>query len=294
MAQTKVRRALGRGLSNLIPVAPEGQEKDNEVFYVAVEAITENPFQPRRDFDDEEIKHLAESIEAQGLLQPVVLRKAGSGYQIISGERRFRALKHLGKDKIPSIVKADVSDVEMLEMALVENIQRENLNDIDVALSYQKLLFDCGLSHQQLSERVGKSRSVITNTLRLLKLPENIGEMVRTRKISSGHARALLSVKSEKEQLTLAEKIVDLNLSVREIEKLSQSEVKKEKKKVAKKSTINRERSLDPDLLHQEERMRYHFGTDVKINTKGNAKGSIEISYYSQEDLNRILEMLVK
>ncbi len=297
MAQTKIRRALGRGLTNLIPVDSEEKGSGDDILYVDVNSISANPFQPRLDFNNEEIKNLADSIKNQGLLQPVILRKKGSSYEIISGERRFRALKHLGKNKIPSIIKAKISDNEMLEMALVENIQREDLNVIEVAISYEKLLYDCELSHKEMSLRVGKSRSVITNTLRLLKLPKKIQEMVRKKQISSGHARTLLSIKNSQEQLLLAQKIVAQGLSVRDVENITQEKTKKLKKQ-GKKGTKNRKIidriQKDPDIQYQEDQLQYRFGTDVKIVMKDDNKGKIEINYYSNEDLERILEIVLK
>ncbi len=269
------KKALGRGLSNLIPTRSTEDKKgnnENEVMHVDISIITTNPFQPRLDFDDDEIKGLADSIKNQGLLQPIVLRKVEDRkYQIISGERRFRALKHLGKMKIPALVKTNVSDTKMLEMALVENIQRENLNEIEKAISYQKLLKDCNLSHQELSEQVGKSRSVITNSLRLLKLPNDVQLMIRRSEISTGHARALAGLETPEEQLALAEKIIFEGLSVREVESIVKKIIEKDgsKAKVKEKTKIE----LDPDLIIQEEKLRYRYGTDVKILMKKKDKG---------------------
>ena len=189
MASGHSRRALGRGLTNLIPVDSEEKGSDNKVVLVDANSIHPNPFQPRREFNDEELAGLAESIKQQGLLQAIILRKKQDGYEIISGERRFRALKILGQDKMPSIIKPKVTDREMMEMTLVENIQREDLNDIEQAHAFQTLLQDCDLSHEELSKRVGKSRSAITNTLRLLKLPLDIQQRVIHNEISTGHAR---------------------------------------------------------------------------------------------------------
>jgi ParB family transcriptional regulator, chromosome partitioning protein len=207
MASPHARRALGRGLTNLIPVDTEESGSDNEVVLVDINVITSNPFQPRQTFDKEEIRNLAQSIEKQGLLQPILLRKKEDGYEIISGERRFKALKHLGHDKVPCIVKPKITDHEMIEMALVENIQREDLNDIEQAAAYHRLMIDCGLSHDEISKKVGKSRSTITNFLRLLKLPGQIQEMVRRKDLSMGHARALLGIDDPHQQMALAEKI---------------------------------------------------------------------------------------
>ncbi len=290
MTSKKSRRALGRGLSNLIPVADPENEVENEVVDISVSRIQANPFQPRRTFHDDDIKNLADSIKSQGLLQPIVVRRKGDGFEIVSGERRLRALKYLGSPKVPCVIKERVSDTKMLEMALVENIQRENLNDVEIAESYQKLLLQCGLSHQQLSDQVGKSRSVITNTLRLLKLPEQIQVMVREGAISTGHARALLSIDNAKEQCALAEKVVVQGLTVRDVERLVQPNVNRKKKR---NQGAVKQHSAHPDILHQEERLRYHYGTEVKIVTKNNEKGKVEIFYYSKEDLNRVLNILI-
>ena len=195
MANKKTRQALGRGLSSLIPVYDAEMVAEGDILSVDIDSIMPNPFQPRKNFNKEEIGSLADSIRSQGLLQPIVLRKKGRGHEIISGERRLRAMRHLGEKRIPAIVKEKISDGKMLEMALVENIQREDLNDIELGKSYQRLIVECRLSHKDLSERIAKSRSAITNTIRLLKLPEKIQTLIRGGKISSGHARALLSIK---------------------------------------------------------------------------------------------------
>ena len=286
MANKKTRQALGRGLSSLIPVLDGEKISDTDILDVAIDEIMPNPFQPRKDFNREEIESLADSIKSQGLLQPVVLRKRAGRYEIISGERRLRAMKHIGEKSIPAIVKEKISDGKMLEMALVENIQREDLNDIEVAKSYQRLLFECGLSHKNLSEHIGKSRSAITNTLRLLKLPEKIQTLTREGKISSGHARALLAIKDKQAQYALVKKIISKGLTVRDIENLTQVKIKRGKTKAkAGKHT-------DPDIQHQEDQLRYLFGTDVKIKNGRGYKGRIEIQYYSREDFNRILNIM--
>ena len=286
MANKKTRQALGRGLSSLIPVLDGEKISDTDILDVDIDEIMPNPFQPRKDFNREEIESLVDSIKSQGLLQPVVLRKRAGRYEIISGERRLRAMKHIGEKSIPAIVKEKISDGKMLEMALVENIQREDLNDIELAKSYQRLLFECGLSHKDLSEHIGKSRSAITNTLRLLKLPEKIQTLTREGKISSGHARALLEIKDKQAQYALVKKIISKGLTVRDIENLTQVKIKRGKTKAkAGKHT-------DPDIQHQEDQLRYLFGTDVKIKTGRGYKGRIEIQYYSREDLNRILNIM--
>jgi ParB family transcriptional regulator, chromosome partitioning protein len=284
------RRALGRGLTNLIPVDTEEKGSGNEVMFVDINAITSNPFQPRQDFNEDEIGNLAQSIKNQGLLQPILLRKKDSFYEIISGERRFRAMKSLGNDKVPCIVKPNIADQEMIEMALVENIQRENLNDIEQAVAYQRLMLECGLSHEEISKKVGKSRSTVTNFLRLLKLPEEIQQKVRQKELSMGHARALLAIDDPKRQKEMAHRIIAENLTVRDIENTAQPFVQNKKKK-AKIDGSPEEK--DPDIEHQTEQLRYRLGTRVNILQTSDGKGKIEIHFLSMDDLNRVIELLL-
>lgn len=293
MANKKTRRALGRGLSSLIPVYDSAIVDEGDILSVDIDSIMPNPFQPRKNFNREEIGSLAESIRSQGLIQPIILRKRAGKYEIISGERRLRAIRYLGEKRIPAIVKEKISDGKMLEMALVENVQREDLNDIELGKSLQRLLVECRLSHKDLSERIGKSRSAITNTIRLLKLPEKIQALIRDGSISSGHARALLSTKDRQAQLALAKKIVSHGLTVRDIENITQAKVKREKTK-RKGAIAPQDGRVDPDIKHQEDQLRYLFGTDVRIKTGTGSKGKIEINYYSREDLNRILDIIRK
>ncbi len=283
------RKALGRGLSNLIPTETDETISNNEkdLSYVDIDAVHTNPFQPRTDFDETEIEGLARSIENQGLLQPVVLRKTGDRYEIISGERRFRAFKFLQRDKLPCIIKTKVSDREMLELALVENIQREELNEIEKAISYQKLILEYDYTHDQLSKQIGKSRTVITNSMRLLNLPEEIQTMVRKNALSMGHARALLALESPEQQLDLAKMIVSEKLSVRDIEKQIQKQKENKRLKPAKQTPV------DPDLAHVLEKLQYKFGTSVKVKTGASGdKGKVEIEYYNKDDMLRIFDLL--
>ena len=187
------RKALGRGLSNLIPVKIEDSDGNHEIHDVSINSIKMNPFQPRMDFNEDDISGLAESIKNQGLLQPIIVRQNGISFEIISGERRFRAFQYMKEDSVPCIIKKNVSDREMLELALIENIQREELNEIEKAMAYNKLLVEYNYTHEQLSEHIGKSRAAISNSLRLLKLPEDIQLLIRSNQISMGHARAMLS-----------------------------------------------------------------------------------------------------
>jgi ParB family chromosome partitioning protein len=286
------RNALGRGLASLIPQDSEEKGSENEIVMIDTGSIRPNPFQPRTEFVEEEINELAQSIRAQGLLQPVIVRKRGDGYEIVSGERRVRAMRVLGCDKVPSIVRPKIADREMLEVALVENVQRENLDEIELANAYQKLLLDCGLSHEQLSERIGKSRSVITNTLRLLKLPKEVQEALHRKKISMGHARALLALKTEQEQKRYCSKIISDGLTVRDIENLAQlnSSVSTAAKERKKSGTGQRP---DPDTLALIEKLQHRFGTQTAILIGKKGHGTIQFYFYTQEDLNRILDLML-
>jgi ParB family chromosome partitioning protein len=288
------RRALGRGLTNLIPQDSEENGSDNNVVLVDANSIRPNPFQPRREFNQEELKGLAESIKSQGLLQPIILRKKIDGYEIVSGERRFRALRHLGHDKIPCIIKPKIADREMIEMALVENIQREDLNEIEQAVSFQRLMLECGLSHEELSRKVGKSRSAITNTLRLLKLPEELQQKLIRGEISMGHARALLSVESASGQKSLGERIVSENLTVRDVEEIAQygREGKgSAKTSIAKKRMHGHE---DPNLTSLVEKLQHKFGTRIAIVSLQDHRGKIEIHFHDKFDFNRISDLLLQ
>lgn len=285
----KKRSALGKGLSSLLAIDPVEsgttpvetviQKKPLEITLSSIEV---NPFQPRLDFREEEICELAESIDKQGLIQPIAVREVGDKYQIISGERRFRAFTLLGRETIPVVVLTGIDDTHMLELALVENIQRENLNEIETALSYQRLLFECGLSHQQLSEQVGKSRSSITNSLRLLKLPESIQGMVRSGDLTMGHARALLAFGGdEKRQESVAKQIISEGLSVRAVEKLANPvpKAKTEKPKAVVPAHYG--------TLSTEWQKSLGLGVAIK-NGKKDGAGKVEITFQSDEELQMI------
>ncbi|MDR0305710.1 MAG: ParB/RepB/Spo0J family partition protein [Chitinispirillales bacterium] len=288
-------KRLGRGITSLIPTQPVQEEGSggSNIQSVDISAIVPNPFQPRIDFDDEEIAGLAQSIENQGLLQPVVIRQKGANkYEIISGERRFRAFKYLKRDSVPCIVKTDVTDREMLELALVENIQREQLNEIEKAVAYQKLILEFSYTHEELSKQVGKSRTVITNSLRLLNLPDEIQQMVRRNELTMGHARALLSLETTEGQLEAARKILESNLTVRDVENLVNQTKEKPSKTLPEKSEKILQRQ-DPNITFQLERLQYKFGTSVKLKSTGENKGKLEIEYYSEEDLVRVFDLLL-
>lgn len=288
----KSRNVLGRGLSALIPESEEDlQSLSREI---DLSQIENNPFQPRKDFSPEEIHGLSRSIKENGLLQPIIVRKKEDHYEVISGERRLRAFKELKRSRIPAIIKDDVTDEQMLSMALVENIQRENLNEIEEAHAFQVLLTRCGFTHEQLAGRLGKSRSVITNTLRLLQLPEFIQKQLIAQKINMGHARALLSLSSAKEMEQLCKRIIEENLPVREVEsicKIAQEEESGQKAK--KKSGKTAPKKEDADMAQLQEDLRYALGTKVNI-LDHQGKGKIEIEYFGVKDLNRICDLLLR
>lgn len=278
------RIALGKGLEALLPeVKTEGEN----IREIKILEIKSSRYQPRRYFDPEKLQELANSIKEKGVVQPVLVRPAKEGYELIAGERRLQAAKAAGLDRIPAIVK-DVIDSEALEIALIENIQRQDLNPIEEAEAYQRLIKEFTLTQENLAKEVGKDRTSIANTLRLLKLPLQIQEQVSTGIISMGHARAILSLESEVEQLEACEKIIKKGLSVRETEGLI---------KRMKKESVSRETSAikedDITLLACEEDLMQALGTKVKIKQETTGKGKIEIEFYSNSDLERIMEKII-
>lgn len=268
------RKALGKGLSALIP---EKIVQHQTVQQIAVKEIKLNPYQLRTLIKKEKLKELADSIREKGVVQPIVLRKVENGYELIVGERRLRAVKSIGYEYIPAIVR-DVSESEVLELALIENIQREDLNPIEEAKAYKSLIKDFNLSHSQIAKKVGKDRSTITNRLRLLNLPEDIKNYLLEGRITEGHARVLLMIKDRGRQLELCRSILSKGLSVRSVEK-------------SVKKRGGKPRVSDPLLQSIEDAMRNKFGTKVCI-VRGRKKGRIEIEFYSDNDLNRIIELL--
>jgi ParB family chromosome partitioning protein len=247
--------------------------------------VEPNENQPRKAFDDQALTDLSESIKEHGVVQPIIVRKIGNGYQIIAGERRWRASRLAGKKTIPAIVK-DCSNLEVMELALIENLQREDLNSIEEALAYKSLIEEYNMTQDEISKQIGKSRPTIANSLRLLQLPQNIKNMLAVGKITQGHARALLAIEGEKKQLEMAEKIINQQLNVRQIEKLA-----KETKHKDKTETQPDKYQLEINQL--EEKLKSVLGTKVIIQHKNN-KGRIEIEYYSNEELDRIIELLEK
>jgi ParB family transcriptional regulator, chromosome partitioning protein len=294
MAQHK--GGLGRGLSALIPGGnSETQEENNAktgITEIQLDKIIPNKNQPRKIFGQDSLKELADSIKEFGIIQPIMVRelgKDGKQYEIISGERRFRAAKILEMDTIKCIVNQDIGDLVSLEMALIENVQRDNLTPIELAHTFKQLVDEFKLTHEELSIRVGKSRSAITNSLRLLLLPVEVQKLIDSEKISAGHARALLGIEHKKEQIKIANDIVENDLSVRETEKL----INNINKKIAEKNPAEKQKWLQFDKLPEVEKsVSEYLGTLVKIKV-GKKKGTIEILFGSLKDFERIVRKIV-
>ena len=284
------RRALGRGLGALIREAPPSISPLATERRVPIGEIKPNPRQPRRYFDEERIAELAESIQHQGILQPLVVRKVENGYELIIGERRFRAAQRAGLDRVPVVVK-DVSDAESLEMALVENIQREELTPIEEALAYRQLMEEFHLTQEDVANRVGKSRPVVTNLLRILNLPEEIKEEVDRGHISVGHARALLVLDTPEQQLDMARKIMRQGLSVRETETLVSRSPEASSTPIARPSPEIQLQQSDIHVAALEEDLMHTLGTKVRLLPKKKG-GRIEIEYYSNEELEGLVRRL--
>ncbi len=283
------RKVLGRGLSALIS---NDEENSTELglFELDIDLIQPNPEQPRTRFAPAALEELSQSIRENGVVQPIVVRKKDAGYEIVAGERRWRASQKLGLSKIPAVVK-EVSDDKLLELALIENIQRQELNAIEEAKAYKKLIETIGLTQEMVAQRVGKERTVITNHLRLLKLPTEIQSLVEEEKISAGHARAILSAGDEASQKRLARTIVETSMSVREAERMAKKFARGEGKTSEEPKVI---KSLDPNVKAAEVKMRRDFGTQVRILPDGKGTGGkIEIEYYSDSDLDRIYNLLI-
>lgn len=293
--KSKKTGGLGKGLSALLQGSDEFETGRRDLTVtrnplnfreIPVGQIEANPYQPRTAFEEEALKELSHSIKVQGIIQPITVRKLSEKqYQLISGERRLKATKMAEIDHIPAYIRT-ANDQEMLEMALIENIQREDLNAIEVALSYQRLLSECDLKQEELGDRVGKNRSTVTNYLRLLKLPPEIQLAVRDKAISMGHARALISVENVDLQLAIFKEVLKKNLSVRKTEELVRHGFE------VKKSAEKNESDLSQEYKELKTKLSSHFGTKVNVKVNNNDKGEIAIPFVSVEDLNRILEIL--
>lgn len=294
------KSGLGKGLDSLIPnkkndisasKVEKKQEKENDSpksgeIMVRINEVEPNRDQPRKDFDEDALMELADSIRKFGILQPLLVQKKKNYYEIIAGERRWRAAKLAGIKEVPIIVK-DYTDQEIVEISLIENIQRENLNPIEEAMAFKRLLQEFQLKQDEVAERVSKSRTAVTNSMRLLKLSPRVQQMIIDDMISTGHARALLAIDDEEQQFILANKIFDEKLSVRETEKLVKA-LKNPKKEVKKEKS-------EHTFIYEniEEQIKNIMGTKVSVNQKANGKGKIEIEYYSEEELERIYDLLM-
>lgn len=277
------KHGLGKGLGALIP--EEVSEVKEAVSTIDINLIRANEEQPRKYFDEEKIANLAQSIKEHGMVQPIVLRKEDDYYIIVAGERRWRAAKSIGIKEIPAIVM-DLTDKQVLEISLIENIQREDLNPIEEAVAYKKLLEEFGITQEELSNKLGKSRTAITNSMRLLNLDKRVRDYLIEGVITEGHGRAILGIDDKNKQNEIAQKIIDEGLSVRQVESLIRAMA--ETKKKSTKEPVKQ----DYYMNHIKDRLEGYFGTKVSLANGKRNKGKIEIEYYSAEDLNRILELL--
>ncbi|PPS22032.1 ParB/RepB/Spo0J family partition protein [Brachyspira murdochii] len=290
----------GQGMNALIKSADSEIRKAAEeaekrgVLEVNISLIDVNPDQPRKIFNEEEIQGLAESIRENGLINPITLREKDGQYQIISGERRFRAFKFLNIDKVPALVLENIDDSKMLELTLVENIQRADLNAIEIARSYKKLIYDLNIKQEELANRVGKSRSTISNSMRILDLSENIQNLILESKITEGHARAILSLTDENEREAFAKEIVENGYSVRECEKIAKERKNENNQRENNQKDTKKEIKKDPNIRQLENDLEKIFSTKVNVIDKNGKEGKIVIEYYSSDDLSRIMDMLDK
>ena len=291
--QESPRRALGKGLGALIPTRPPVQTLEpaatpgDHVAHLPIESIDANPLQPRRVFQSERLEELAQSIRANGIIQPLVVRRQGARYQLVAGERRWRASRLAGLQVVPAIIQ-DFPDDRLLEVTLIENIQREDLNPIETAIAFDRLAKELQLSHEEIGRRTGKDRTTITNLLRLLNLPSDVQQLVAERRISAGHARCLLALPTAALQREVAEKSVAQGWSVRQTERLTQRMMETRQPKTVE------EVQQDPNVKAAIQEMERALGTKVRVVEKAKQRGRIEIDYYSAEDLDRIYSAIIK
>ena len=281
------RTALGKGLAALIPELGRGEEKT--LLYCGIEEIVPNRSQPRKHFDESKLEELATSIKEKGILEPLIVRRVDEGYELIVGERRWRAAQKAGLKEVPVLVH-EAERAEVLEISLTENLQRENLNPVEEAEGFKRLIDEFGLNQEKLAARVGKDRATIANALRLLKLPSDVIEQLIQNRITSGHARAILSLETKEKQRELCQRIIQQGLSVRQAEALARQWSEKPKKTGA----FEKKRGeLESQLKSLQDALRRQLGTKVQITPKGK-RGKIEIEYYSFEDLERIVEAILE
>ena len=278
---------LGKGLGALIPEDPEDFREENNNILISINKIKSDEEQPRKLFDSEKIAELAESIKAHGIIQPLILRKyMEDQYIIVAGERRWRAAKMAGLKDVPAIIM-ELTDRDILEISLIENIQRQDLNPIEEALAYRKLLNDFKITQEELSKRIGKSRVAIANTMRLTNLDERVQQYIIESILSEGHGRVLLTISDKQKQYELSQQVIDEKLSVRELERL----IKRFNEQEEKEKVIWSSDDLNPYYKEIKNQLQNYFGTKVNVSNKKN-KGKIEIEYYSEEDLQRILDII--
>ncbi len=283
------RKVLGRGLNALLGEESSSPKKE-EYIEIDLDLIQPNAEQPRTRFTEENLEELAQSIRVNGIIQPIIVRRKGDKYEIVAGERRWRASQKAGLQKVPAVVK-EVSDEKLLELALIENIQRQELNAIEEAKAYRNLVETVGLTQEMIAERVGKNRTVVTTFLRLLKLPDDIQKLIEEEKITAGHARALLMAENVESQRRLAQKIIEMSLSVRETEKAAKRLGKENNMEAEKPSAKVR---IDANVKAAETKLRRQLGTQVQIFPDGKGTGGkIEIEFYSESDLDRIYQLIL-
>lgn len=297
----KAPRGLGKGLDSLIPVsssapkssteskAADKKEEQGQETMVKITKVEPNREQPRKKFDEDALQELADSIKQYGVISPILVQDRKTYYEIVAGERRWRAAKLAGLKEVPVIIK-NFTEQEIVEISLIENIQRENLNPIEEAQAYKRLLTEFNLKQDEVAERVSKSRTAVTNSMRLLKLCDEVQQMIIDDMISTGHARALISIEDPEQQYMIAQRVFDEKLSVRDVEKLVKNLNKPEKVK----KEIPEDKSLEVIYQDLEEKMKQILGTKVSITSKGNGSGKLEIEFYNHDDLDRIIEMISK
>ena len=297
MPGKNVRHGLGKGLDTLIPTGElkmgtkaDDPEANGSKKIVNITKVEPNRKQPRKTFDEDALQELSDSIKQVGILEPILVKDQKSYYEIIAGERRWRAAKLAGLKEVPVVIRNDLTDQQIVEIQLIENIQRENLNPIEEAVAYKRLMTEFNLKQDEVADKVSKSRVAITNSMRLLKLCPEVQQMVIDAKLTTGHARAIISIEDPAEQLKIAEKIFDEKLSVREAEKLVKNYGKPEK---TKKPVLKNE-SLEVIYRDLEEKCKESIGTKVQISSKGDGTGKIEIDFYNNDDLEKITNLLVK
>lgn len=290
--QEHPRRALGRGLGALLPTrapiatAPAPAPSPEEANKIAIDQIDPNPMQPRRVFQAEALRELADSIGQHGIIQPLVVRRRGARFQLVAGERRWRAARMAGLSEVPVVVQ-EIPDERLLEITLIENVQREDLNPIELGMALERMARELNIGHEEIGRRTGKDRSTIANAIRLLQLPPDIQQLVGERRLSAGHARCLLSLTDEEMQRKLAEKIVAQGLSVRQVERMTKQLTE------PRDPASDTEEALDPNVKAAIAEMERVLGTKVRIVGKSDRRGKIEIEYYSSEDLDRIYGVIV-